>query len=72
MNCVSYLSTCMCPDLFGNPSVSMTLVVWHLVGNSLPTSTQTWYQARHGSQPFTPDCIGGINFYFGMRAHQFT
>ena len=27
MNCVPYLSICMCPDFFGNPLVSMTLVV---------------------------------------------
>ena len=26
------LFTCMCPDLFGNPLVNMTLVVWQLVG----------------------------------------
>ena len=25
-----------------------------------------------GSQPFAADCIGRINCYFGVRAHQFT
>ena len=39
---------------------------------SLPQSTQTRYQRRHGSQPFAVDCIGGINRYVGVRAHQFT
>ena len=34
---------------------------------SLPQSTQTWYQRRHGSQPFAADCIGRINHYFGVR-----
>ena len=31
-NCVFYLSICMHPDLLGNSLVSMTLVVWQLVG----------------------------------------
>ena len=26
---------------------------------------------RHGSQPFAADWIGGINYYFGVRAHWF-
>ena len=52
MNCVSHLSICMYPDLLGNFLVSMTLVVWHQPGSSLPTSPWTWYQAKHRSQPF--------------------
>ena len=41
-------------------------------GTLLPHPTQTWYWSRHRSQPFAADCIGGINHYIGVRAHQFT
>ena len=53
------------------PLVSVVYIICQS-GSSLPCPTQTWYQSRHRSQPFAADCIGGINHYFGVRAHQFT
>ena len=52
MNCVFHLSICMYPDLFGELLVSMTLVVWHQLGRSLPASPWTQYWAKHRSQTF--------------------
>ena len=52
INCVFHLSICIYPDLLGKFSVSMTLVVWSLLGRSLPASPWTWYWAKQWSQPF--------------------
>ena len=61
MDSVTYLSTCMHPDLSGGHSVSATLVVWQQPGRSLPSPLEPGIEQSMDHNPSVVNCKGRIN-----------
>ena len=61
MDSVTYLSTCMHPNLSGGLSVSVTLVVWWQLGRSLPSPLEPGMEQSMDHNPLVANCEGGIN-----------
>ena len=61
MNCATYLSICMHPDLSGGFSVSMTSDVWWQLGRSLPSPLEPGIEQSMDHNPSVVNCNGGIN-----------